>query len=251
MQTHTDLSSFTILYQDEWMVAIHKPAGLLVHRTALDRHETQFAMQMTRDLIGQVVYTLHRLDKATSGILLFALSPTIAQQLGLQFSQHDLQKTYHAIVRGWPTTHGSINTPLKVHYDKIADKDARLDKADQEALTHFSCLQKTSISQQIGQYPTARYSLLELNPTTGRKHQLRRHLNYISHPIIGDVSHGDRHHNHFFNDWLGQHRLYLAATQLSFIHPVSQQTVALHCPPEPSFQIALDALGFTHHFNAH
>ncbi|BCN92549.1 tRNA pseudouridine synthase C [Thiomicrorhabdus immobilis] len=244
MQTFCQIDNFSILYQDDYLVAIHKPAGLLVHRSPIDKHETQFAVQITRDLIGQKVYPIHRLDKATSGLLLFALDPASARHLSDQFMQHDIQKTYQAICRGWGNESGYIDHALKYKRDKIAEKLKREQLEPQSAETAYSTLATTSVDFTIGRYEQQRYSLIELKPKTGRKHQLRRHMNHIHHPIIGDVKYGDRHHNHFFNEWLGQHRLYLAATQLEFIHPNSNQPIIIECPLESSFQYALEKLNF-------
>ena len=130
-----------LLYQDEYLVAIDKPAGLLVHRSWLDRHETQFAMQRTRDLIGQHVYPVHRLDRPTSGVLLFALDPQTARTLGEDFAQHRVQKEYLALVRGWTPEQLFIDYPLKEELDKIADKFATVDKPAQEAQTQLQRLQ--------------------------------------------------------------------------------------------------------------
>ncbi|HHS99947.1 MAG TPA: pseudouridylate synthase [Thiomicrospira sp.] len=245
MHTTCLFDSFKIIYQDEHLVAIHKPAGLLVHRSPIDKHETEFAVQYTRDAVGQKVYPIHRLDKATSGVLLFALDSTTARLMGEQFSLHTIQKTYLAICRGWGDDSGLINHALKYKRDKIAEKLKREQLEPQSAETAYQTLATTTVDTKIGRYEQQRYSLLQLNPKTGRKHQLRRHMNHIHHPIIGDVKYGDRHHNHFFNDWLGQHRLYLAATQLEFQHPHTNQPITIHCPPESSFQLALDQLNFS------
>jgi len=244
MHTDCQLDQFKIIYQDDHLVAIHKPAGLLVHRSPIDKHETRFALQMTRDAIGQPVHTLHRLDKATSGLLLFALDRDTAQRMGEQFEAHQIAKHYQAICRGWTPESGEIDHALKHKLDKIADKHARQDKPPQEAVTRFQRLAIAEVAHRMGRYDHQRYSLLKLIPQTGRKHQLRRHLNHINHPIIGDVQYGDRHHNHFFHDWLGQHRLYLAATDLIFTHPVTGEHLHLTAEPETSFQTALNALNW-------
>lgn len=245
MHTDLNLSAFKVLYQDNDLVAVHKPAGLLVHRSPIDRHETRFAVQMTRDLIGQEVFPLHRLDRPTSGLLLFALNVETARALGSQFSDHSLQKTYVALCRGWPAENGRIDHALLYKKDPIADKYKQEPCEPQSAVTDFSTLATCTLDVALGLYEQQRYSLVQLNPHTGRKHQLRRHLNHISHPIIGDVKYGDRHHNHFFNDWLGQHRLYLAATALTFTHPATQQPITLNAPLEPSFVLALNELGLS------
>ncbi|MDG4812124.1 pseudouridine synthase [Hydrogenovibrio sp. 3SP14C1] len=244
METHCQLDQFKVLYQDDVLVAIHKPAGLLVHRSPIDRHETQFAVQMTRDQINQKVYPLHRLDKATSGLLLFALDPETARLMGKQFETHSIQKNYLAICRGWTPEYGEINHALKHKLDKLADRHTQTNKPPQEAITDFERLATTEVMQKIGKYESQRYSLLNLMPKTGRKHQLRRHLNHISYPIIGDVKYGDRHHNHFFNTWLKQHRLYLAATGLTFNHPQTDQRITLNAPLEASYQIAIQNLSW-------
>lgn len=244
MHTELDLDAFQILYQDEFMVAIHKPAGLLVHRSPIDKHETLFAVQLTRNAIGKPVYPVHRLDKATSGLLLFALDSDSARSLAEQFSNHTIEKTYLAICRGWTQEQGIIDHALKYQRDKLADRFKQESLEPQSAITRYRTLSTCSVDHTIGNYTQQRYSLVELSPQTGRKHQLRRHLNHISHPIIGDVRYGDRHHNHFFHEWLGQHRLYLAATSLTFCHPDTQQSTVLQAPLEDSYLRALQALEF-------
>ena len=236
MQTITQLEHFTILHNDASLVAIHKPAGLLVHRTHLDRESRDFALQMTRDAIGASVWPVHRLDKATSGLLVFAKSPGAARQLGDTFTNREVTKHYLAICRGWLADAGTIDRPLK--------SESGGQRAAKTALTRFECLAHAEVAHTIGRFDHQRYSLVLLTPTTGRKHQLRRHLNHIGHPIVGDVAHGDRHHNHFFHQWLGQHRLYLAATELWLPHPDTGQTLHLQAPLEPSFQSTLNALAW-------
>ena len=129
-----------ILYQDEYLVAVNKPAGMLVHRSWLDTHETQFVMQTLRDQIGQHVFPIHRLDRPTSGVLLFALNSEMANLMCQQFEQKTVQKSYLAIVRGYLQGEGRIDHPLKIQLDKIADKFAQEDKAPQEAVTDYEGL---------------------------------------------------------------------------------------------------------------
>ncbi len=243
MQTLCELEEFRLVYRDEALVAVHKPAGLLVHRSPIDRRETRFALQMTRDMIGQRVYPVHRLDKATSGLLVFALSAKFARELALQFADHRVQKTYLALVRGWPQPQGVIDHALRYQADRYADADKQAEPAPQPAVTAYRRLACVTLDRPLGRYAQQRYALLELNPQTGRKHQLRRHLNHISHPIIGDVNHGDRHHNHLYDAWRGYHRLYLAATRLAFIHPLTREPAVLQAPLQADFQHTLHALG--------
>ncbi|BBP46871.1 tRNA pseudouridine synthase C [Thiosulfatimonas sediminis] len=242
MQTQCQIDSLQVIYQDEDLVAIHKPAALLVHRSPIDKHETQFAVQMTRDLINQEVFPVHRLDKATSGLLLFALNKDAARHLGEQFQTHTIQKTYHALVRGWTNDSGEIDKPLLYKKDKYGDRDKQEPSEAQEAFTAYRTLGQTTLDKPLGKFEQQRYSFLELKPKTGRKHQIRRHLNGISHPIIGDVSYGDRNHNHLFNDWRGYHRLYLAATSLTFSHPHTEQSMTIQAPLQNDFVQTLLAL---------
>jgi len=217
-----------ILYQDEWLVAVNKPAGMLVHRSFLDKHETEFVMLRLRDQLGQHVFPLHRLDRPTSGVLLFALSAEIARQMGAQ--QHVWQKTYLAVVRGHLTQGLLLDYALKEQHDAIADKFARQDKAAQAAQTAIWPLAHTELPFAVGRYATARYSLLALQPLTGRKHQLRRHCEHLFHPIIGDTTHGDGKHNQLFREQFACHRLLLHAFSLTFVHPVHQQQIRLCAP---------------------
>ena len=217
-----------LLYQDEYLVAIDKPAGLLVHRSWLDRHETQFAMQMTRDLIGQHVYPVHRLDRPTSGVLLFALDPHTARILSDDFAQHRVQKEYLALVRGWTPEQLFIDYPLKEELDKIADKYATADKPAQEARTQLQRLQTVELPYAVSaKHPTSRYSLVRLMPHTGRKHQLRRHMAHIFHPIVGDTKHGDGRHNRFFREQYDCQRLMLCNLSLTIQHPVLQSPLRI------------------------
>ncbi|CAA6818870.1 MAG: tRNA pseudouridine synthase C (EC, partial [uncultured Thiotrichaceae bacterium] len=210
--------------------AINKPSGLLVHRSMIDRHETEFALQMTRDQIGQKVYPVHRLDKPTSGVLLFALSSEMAKVLNQQFTEHRVQKKYRAVVRGYTDAEAVIDYPLKFVLDKIADGDAQEDKEAQDAVTAYRTIAQTELPLAVGRYTTSRYSLIECSPKTGRKHQLRRHLKHIFHPIVGDTSYGDGKHNKLFRDEFASHRLLLHAQSLQFIHPKTEETVSIEAP---------------------
>lgn len=233
----------SILYQDEYIVAIDKPSGLLVHRSLIDKRETRFALQMTRDLIGQFVYPVHRLDKPTSGVLVMALSPEIATQLTEQFSQKLITKKYLALVRGYTLDEGVIDYALKEELDKMTDKRAQQNKAAQTAITHYKTLWKTEVPVPVGRYPTARYSLLELTPKTGRKHQIRRHMKHIFHPIVGDTTHGDGKHNNMFRQRFDLDRLLLVAKELTFQHPVSGLSIKLSATLGERFNSVLTRLG--------
>lgn len=216
-----------ILYQDEHIVAVDKPSGMLVHRSFLDKHETVFVMQTLRDMLGQHVFPVHRLDRPTSGVLLFALSSDIARVLGQQQEQKHWQKHYLAVVRGYLTEGGELDYPLKEQLDKIADKFSRDDKAAQSAITRYQPLAQVELPIPVSKYPAARYSLVALQPITGRKHQLRRHLAHLRHPIVGDTSHGDGKHNALFKQHFNCRRLLLIAKQLQLPHPITGEAIVL------------------------
>ncbi|RXE95874.1 tRNA pseudouridine(65) synthase TruC [Pseudoalteromonas sp. PS5] len=216
-----------ILYQDEHYVAINKPSGLLVHRSFLDKRETQFAMQMLRDQLDQHVFPVHRLDRPTSGVLLFALSSEAARAMNEVFIAGKIKKRYLALTRGFAPDSKFVDKPLKEELDKIADKFADQNKAPQEAQTQVNCLAQATLPIAFGKYPSIRYSLVECFPHTGRKHQIRRHLNHLTHPIIGDVNHGDNKHNHFFVEHFGLRRLMLFATRLEFVHPYTNVEISI------------------------
>lgn len=152
-----------ILYQDEWLVAVNKPSGWLVHRSWLDRDEKVVVMQTVRDQIGQHVFTAHRLDRPTSGVLLMGLSSEAGRLLSQQFEHHQIQKRYHAIVRGWLMDDAVLDYPLVEELDKIADKFARDDKGPQPAVTHYRGLATVEMPVATGRYPTTRYGLVELD----------------------------------------------------------------------------------------
>jgi len=225
-----------IIYQDEYFVAVNKPAGMLVHRSWLDKHETQFVMQTLRDQIGQHVFPLHRLDRPTSGVLIFALSSEVASQVMPMFANHEMEKTYHAIVRGWILEEGRLDYALKVELDKIADKHASKEKEPQEAVTDYKPLAQVEVPHSTGRFPTTRYCLMEMKPLTGRKHQLRRHMAHLRHPIVGDTTHGDGKHNKLFRDVYDSHRLLLHASSLTFVHPFTEQTLTIEARVDETWQ---------------
>jgi tRNA pseudouridine65 synthase len=232
-----------IVYRDTHYVAVNKPAGLLVHRSGIDRHESRFALQMLRDQIGQRVYPLHRLDKPTSGVLLFALSPQAAGRLAPEFTTGRLSKTYLAVVRGHTEPEGTVDHPLKDRPDPMSDAQAGRGKAPQPAVTDYRCLATVEIPVRVDRYPTSRYSLIEVRPRTGRKHQIRRHMKHIAHPIIGDTSYGKARHNRLFRERFGCDRLLLAATELSFVHPDTHRTCTLVAGLDEAMGAVIRALG--------
>ena len=237
------MSALRILYQDEHLVAVHKPSGLLVHRSALARGETQFLLQQLRDQLGQRVYPVHRLDRPTSGVIVFALSSNVAALLSEKFSERQVEKRYLAVVRGKVPEQARLDYPLR-------EEDGTRPKAEMPAMpamTDIRRLDSVELPVQVDRYPTARYSLVEARPLTGRRHQIRRHLSRRGYPIIGDAKHGKSIHNRFFADKLGAPRLLLAATYLAFDHPILATRIAISCALDEAMTTLFDHLGWAGH----
>ncbi|HEX5354794.1 MAG TPA: pseudouridine synthase [Aquabacterium sp.] len=212
-----------IIWQDDDMVAVHKPAGWLVHRTGLDAHETRFVMQTLRDQLGRHVYPVHRLDKGTSGVLIMGLHSEAARALCEAFESQLVRKHYLAMVRGWPTLATHVDHALK-------PDDAPQDALPQPAVTDFRRLATLQIDVPVDRYPSTRVALVEAWPHTGRRHQIRRHLKHLAHPIIGDATHGKGAHNRWWAQQLGQQRLWLHALSLELVQPLTGQALALVSP---------------------
>ena len=216
-----DAKGLEVIWQDQSLIAINKPSGLLVHRSEIDRHETRNAIHLLRDQLGQRVYPIHRLDKPTSGLLVFAFEPKTARAMTEAFTMRRVKKTYIAIARGIVPDTCLIDYPLKEAIDRYGDPQANPNKPAQTAVTRIERLSAHEIQAPVGRYQTARYSVVRIHPETGRKHQIRRHLKHIFHPIVGDTTHGDGAQNQFFRSHLGASRLMLHAQELSFEHPAT------------------------------
>ncbi|MEJ1297406.1 MAG: pseudouridine synthase [Candidatus Sedimenticola sp. (ex Thyasira tokunagai)] len=210
------MTNLPILYRDEHYIAIDKPAGMLVHRTRIS-DGTRFALQALRDQIGQWVYPVHRLDRPTSGVLLFALSSDAARQLVGEFEARRVEKRYLAVVRGYTDDQGHID------YALLEEEG----KERQEAVTDYRRLATVELPYAVSRYTTARFSLLEITPLTGRMHQIRKHMKHIFHPIVGDTTHGDGKQNQLFRDHLDSHRLLLMAQSISFRHPYTGEKLTI------------------------
>jgi len=231
----TEHTPLEILYQDAHLVAINKPSGLLVHKSPIDKRETRFALQEVRNQIGQYVYPIHRLDKPTSGVLLFALSKEVAQVMSDAFRENAVKKEYLAIVRGYTEDKAMIDYPLKQMLDTKAEKKLGITKEEQESQTSYERLGTVELPFPVSRYPVARYSLVKLFPHTGRKHQLRRHMKHIFHPIVGDTKHGRGEHNKLFREKFEIHRLLLHAYKTRFEHPVSKEMIEIQAPFDSVF----------------
>lgn len=239
------LAEKDIIFRDEHLVAINKPAGLLVHPSYIDKNETESAMKQLRDLIGRWVFPVHRLDKPTSGILVFALSSEIARVLTAAFTGREVVKTYLALVRGWTKEHEIIDYPLKDLWDKLADPEKLKLMPEREAVTEYRRLAVTELPVAVRPHPTSRYSLLQVTPHTGRNRQIRRHMKHIFHPIVGDHQHGDGFHNRMLVEYAGCRRLMLHAHSIAFKHPVTLDSLYLCADPAAEFRDILGKIGIS------
>lgn len=222
-----------IIYQDAYFVAINKPHGLLVHRTKIAKDATEFALQILRNQIGEHVYPCHRLDRKTSGVLLFAKNPESNKQMQKLFYEAQVQKTYLAIIRGFSPETGIIDYPLKKENGAV-----------QDAITHYETLAKTEVNVPYLAHPTSRYSLVEVSPQTGRMHQIRKHLAHIYHPIIGDRPHGCNKQNKLFKEKWNMNTMMLHAQSLSFTHPISKNELQIEAKVSDEFTRSIRFLEF-------
>ena len=222
-----------ILYRDEYLIAINKPHGLLVHRSSIAADAEEFALQLLRDQVGLKVNPAHRLDRATGGALLFALNKDVEIAMQQQFSDNLVSKTYLAIVRGHTPDTEAINYPLRKENGTL-----------QEAFTAYTTLTRAELPVPLGKHETSRYSLVEVKPTTGRMHQIRKHLSHVNHPIIGDTTHGCNKQNKLFREKWEMSTLLLHASKLSFNHPVTNEIIAIEAPLQPEFTRIMNLMGW-------
>lgn len=222
-----------ILYQDDYIIAINKPHDLLVHRSAIARDNKVFALQLLRDQINRYVSPVHRLDRKTSGVLLFAFDKESEKAMHQLFMAREMEKEYYAILRGYAPDYIEIDYPLTKENGSI-----------QEAFTAFKTLRRAELDIAFGRHSTSRYSLVEAKPTTGRMHQLRRHFAHISHPIIGDRKHGCNKQNRFFKEQWNMTTMLLHASKLKFTHPITKESLEINAPIQREFQRMIKLMGW-------
>jgi len=221
-----------ILYRDEYLIAINKPHGLLVHRSSIANDASEFALQLLRDQIGQPVYPAHRLDRKTGGILLFSLDKETDKKTQPLFQDKKMDKRYLAVLRGYCPEEGIIDYPL-----------LKENGTAQDAITHYKRLAMAEIDVPQGKFPTSRYSLVEANPETGRMHQLRRHFAHIMYPIIGDRPHGCNKQNKLWKEQFEMDTMLLHASALTFIHPWTEEKIEIKADLNSEFKRVLEILG--------
>lgn len=231
-----------ILFQDEHFVAVFKPAGLMVHRGPMTQASEPVLLQTLRDQLGQFVYPIHRLDRPTAGLVLFGLSREAAQRLGDLFASRRVRKTYHAMVRGHVLQPGVIDRDLQDISSGELEPSVPSQGPLQNATTHYRPIQLYEAPGPLQNFATCRLTLLELEPLTGRWHQIRRHLNHFAHPVIGDHRHGDHRWNQWFFAQTQVYRMLLTATHLTFEHPFLHTPIDLQAPRGSQFETALQWL---------
>jgi tRNA pseudouridine65 synthase len=225
-----------ILHIDEHIVVVNKPAGIPVHRSRLVNDGDVYLIDQVRALVDGPLHLIHRLDRATSGVLLIGRNSEVAGTLGRQFMHRDVEKTYLAVCRGWPEETGEIDYPLP---------GVRENSDRKPALTRWRRLASIEVPIAINRYPQQRYALVEVSPETGRYRQIRRHFAHLRHPLIGDTSHGRTEHNRLFKQYYSVHRLLLHAQQLQFDHPVSGLRISIEAPLDEEFAGLLERFGWT------
>ncbi len=226
-----------ILYQDDALIAVNKPANLAVHRSKFVGPADAFLIDLLREQVGDNVYLAHRLDRATSGVLLVARSKEVAAALGEQFMGRTVHKQYLAVVRGWPEPiEGVVDYPLPGSRETGPRREAR---------TRYRRLATIEVPIALGRYPQQRYALLLAEPVSGRFRQIRKHLAHIHHPVIGDCQHGRGDHNRLYKQHFGCHRMLLHAWRIRFVHPVSGAPMQLEAPLDEAYAELLGRFGWT------
>ena len=221
-----------IVYQDEYYVVVYKPVKMAVHRSFMSE-DTEFLLQTVRDMVGKFVYPVHRLDRATSGLVVFALTSEANSALAEVFQDGGMTKHYMAVCRGWLDDSASITHALK----RLDPKGKKIkDSEPQESRTDYRVLHRFELPYSTSSFPTSRYSVAEIKLYTGRRHQIRRHFAHISHHLIGDTVYGKGIHNRLFREKLGIDRLLLTAVNLEFDHPFTNARVRCSIEPDPEFQ---------------
>ncbi len=223
-----------VLHHDAYLAVVDKPAGLMVHDSALARGEDDFAADRLREQFGRPVFLIHRLDRATSGCLLLAFDRGTASALGRALMAHEIRRGYLAVCRGWPAEDAFV---IDHALDGGPGKPLK-----KPAVTAFQCLARAEAGWPSQGFDTARYALLRALPRTGRFRQIRRHLKHASHHLVGDTSHGDGRHNRAFR-MRGVHRMLLHAERIAFAHPHGGGQVEVVAPLDAAFAKALDLLG--------
>ena len=223
-------SELPIIYKDEWLAVIDKPAGVHVHPPEDDSHRIRAqenGLARLRDQLGQYVYPVHRLDPPTTGVVIYALKSEVCGAIQKQFQSHAVSKIYWALCRGhFKEKHGVVDRPMK--------RDGIGTMAD--AITAYQVLKEYEFPYSTGVHPQSRYTWLECKPKSGVWHQIRRHLAGISHPIVGDVMHGDGRHNRGFKEHTKLEGMWLRCVEMGIHHPVTNEAMVFKAPADPKWE---------------
>jgi len=233
---NTVLNRGDVLYREDELLGINKPAGVPVHGSQILEDQPETLLSMVRNHEGKIVHAAHRLDRPVSGVMLVTRSKQMLAQLGQEFENCRVKKCYLAVVRGWPGPEGMISHPLLPPRD-----ERKTDSVAREAVTRYKRIAQVEIPVPVHPYPASRYSLLALYPETGRRHQLRRHMKHISHHLIGDTTYGRGEHNRLFREKFTCHRLLLHAWSLEFRHPANSEQIRIHAPLDKEFNAVIAA----------
>lgn len=232
----SDTAPLSLLYLDEHLLVVDKPARLLAHASRMAADVDVDLLEQLRQQVGGEVNLVHRLDRATSGLVLAARTREAASELGKQFMARTVEKSYLAVCRGWPAESGEIDYALG---------DVRPNSPKKPALTRYRRLATVEVPIALGKYAQQRYALMAVDPESGRYRQIRKHFHHISHHLIGDTSHGRTEHNRLFQTQWQVNRLLLHARRLVFTHPASGERLAFSAPLDHEFQTVLDAFGWS------
>ncbi len=225
------------------MLVLNKPAAVPIHGSRMLEGRPQTLLAMARELTGSMVHAVHRLDRPVSGAVMLTFDKNTLAEMSAEFENRRVGKCYLAVVRGWTQEEGTIDHPLLPPRD-----ERRGDEQAREAITRFKCLAKTELPIAIPPYQTARYSLLQLVPETGRRHQLRRHMKHVSHHLVGDTTYGRGEHNRLFREHFDCKRLLLHSHSLTFHHPPGGEKIKVTAPLDVAFDRVMEI--FSHAGNA-
>lgn len=219
-----------VLYQDEFLIVVSKPIDLPVHKNDFMPHDADYLTKLLGDSTGKWIYNVHRLDSKTSGVIVLAFSTEVAHQMALQFENKEVDKTYFAIVQG---------NPGEGEFDKkvLVKKKSKFKKP---AVTRFKTIDTVQTSISYKEKENIQLSLVQVSPDTGRWHQIRQHFAQHHFDILGDTHHGDFTLNKIVTADTGAKRLFLHASQINFVHPVSKEQLSFEAPLPEDFQQVLN-----------
>lgn len=238
-------NNIRIYFQDDHLVVIEKPANFQIHTPVVLAKQGKVVRKnniviLLRKQLEREIFTIHRLDRATSGVMMFSLSSEFAKLVQQKFKSKEVKKTYVCLVRGWTKDSDVIDHPLTKDLDGGATLDAK---------TEYETLYRFEVPIAMGRYEKQRYSIVKVNPITGRTHQIRRHFKHISHPLVGDTVHGDGKHNRLWREKLKDaggesNYLFLKAYAFQMEHPITGVHLKFRTRWNRQWLRLFDSIGF-------